>query len=272
MTKIVIVAVFIFWVAVAFFYANTLVQDSFGGGGANLAKQNQNNQQGTKTELANQLVNHNSSEDCWLLIDGKIYDVTSYIYSHPGGAKEILDYCGQDASKAFSSKGKLIPQDHSQAAHDILASYYIGDAYDYNTQVDSNSLNNDQNTNTDSTQNQAPNQPNPVNYTLTTALVAQHNIPSDCWVTANNNVYNVTSYIYAHPGGAGNITAYCGGDIAAAFASQGHSNNAVNIMASYKIGVLGGSVDNSTVESVNNNPINSGNNDDDDDDDDEWDD
>lgn len=107
---------------------------------------------------------------------------------------------------------------------------------------------------------------------FTVDLVAQHNTPSDCWVTADNNVYNVTSYIYAHPGGAGNITAYCGGDIAAAFASQGHSNNAVNIMASYKIGVLGGSVDNSTVESVNNNPINRGNGGDDDDYDDEWDD
>ncbi|MFA6253295.1 MAG: cytochrome b5-like heme/steroid binding domain-containing protein [Patescibacteria group bacterium] len=82
----------------------------------------------------------------------------------------------------------------------------------------------------------------PVTYTLTTAIVTQHNMASDCWVTAGNNVYNVTSYIKSHPGGQSNIIKYCGGDIAAAFATQGHSANASNILASYKIGIIGSTV------------------------------
>lgn len=86
------------------------------------------------------------------------------------------------------------------------------------------------------------NNPAPVTYTLTTAIVAQHNTASDCWVTAGNNVYNVTSYIKAHPGGQSNITRYCGADIGAAYTAQGHSANAGNIFASYKIGTIGSAV------------------------------
>ncbi len=96
----------------------------------------------------------------------------------------------------------------------------------------SNSLGNNQNTN-----NSQKNI-----FTLTTAMVAQHNTASDCWVTASNNVYNVTSYIRSHPGGQVNITKYCGVDIAAAFVAQGHSVNASNIFASYKIGTIGSTI------------------------------
>ena len=28
---------------------------------------------------------HNTEKDCWMTINGKIYDVTKYIDSHPGG-------------------------------------------------------------------------------------------------------------------------------------------------------------------------------------------
>jgi cytochrome b involved in lipid metabolism len=125
------------------------------------------------------------------------------------------------------------------------------------------------NINTNTSANSDSNVPSPISYTLTTALVAQHNTAADCWATVGNNVYNVTSYIRAHPGGASNITSYCGADIGAAFASQGHSANASNIMASYKIGILGTVVDSTAIEAVNNNPIaNTGGRGDDDDDDD----
>lgn len=107
---------------------------------------------------------------------------------------------------------------------------------------------------------------------LNAALVAQHNTSADCWVTANGNVYSVSSYLRAHPGGASAITPYCGADIAAAFAAQGHSSNAASIMASYKIGTLGSTVDNNTVTSVDNNPAPSGGGESEDDDDEEEDD
>jgi len=284
MNKIVIIAVFIFWVAVSFFYANTLVkQNTVSNNLVGLGNNNYtpvNNNQGQGNTLADVLPQHNSTADCWLAINGKVYDVTSYIYAHPGGTGEILKYCGQDASKGFASKDKFIAQDHSQFAYAELASFYVGNLTDSvgggqgspqadNTssgQVANDATNSNTNTNTNT------NTPAPVTYTLTTALVAQHNTPADCWVTANGNVYSVSSYLTAHPGGASAIIPYCGADIAAAFASQGHSASAVSIMASYKIGTLGSAVDSNTVTSVDNNPAPRGGGESEDDDDEEEDD
>ena len=68
---------------------------------------------------------HNNENDCWLVIDGKVYDVTSYIEKHPGGGV-IANYCGQEATEAFNTKGgKGSP--HKPVARDILKDFYIGD-------------------------------------------------------------------------------------------------------------------------------------------------
>ena len=61
---------------------------------------------------------HNADEDCWLLIEGKAYDVSGYIPIHPGG-EAILKGCGIDATEMFSK--------HSEYAREQLENYYIGD-------------------------------------------------------------------------------------------------------------------------------------------------
>lgn len=103
---------------------------------------------------------------------------------------------------------------------------------------------------------------NPTTVQLTKATVAQHNNTSDCWVTAGNNVYNVTGYIRSHPGGAQRIIDYCGADVAQAMGEIGHSSKALSILAGYKIGVVGATINQQTVEAaqnLNNNPSNSNN-------------
>lgn len=268
MNKIVIIAVFIFWAAVSFFYANNLIN---GNSGQIANTQNTNNSGNANTQLSSfgtDLPSHNTKNDCWLGINGKVYDVTGYIYSHPGGANEIIKYCGQDATKAFSSKDKLIPQNHSQAAYDMLADYYIGDM-----RVSASAVDNQNQDQTSTGGNQGSNNttsPQPVSYTLTAALVAQHNTASDCWVMDANQVFNVTSYIRSHPGGQSAITSYCGTDIGAAFRAQGHSANAASIFAGMQIGTIGGTVT-SEVTTVTP-PANTNTGRGDDDDDDEWDD
>lgn len=44
---------------------------------------------------------HNTKEDCWVVIHDKAYDVTDFVDQHPGGAQVILKYAGKDATKAF---------------------------------------------------------------------------------------------------------------------------------------------------------------------------
>ena len=73
-----------------------------------------------------ELAKHNSQTSCWLLISGKIYNVTNAIGNHPGGANEIIKFCGTDATVAFQTKDAR-GSNHSSSAYAMLAQYYIGD-------------------------------------------------------------------------------------------------------------------------------------------------
>lgn len=67
-----------------------------------------------------QVAKHNKKEDGWLVINKKVYDVTTWIDKHPGGAV-IENYLGRDATKAFKSVG------HPEyVMKTILPKYYIG--------------------------------------------------------------------------------------------------------------------------------------------------
>ncbi|KIY51615.1 cytochrome b5 [Fistulina hepatica ATCC 64428] len=39
---------------------------------------------------------HNSARSCWVVFDGDVYDVTSYIAQHPGGSRILLQNAGKD--------------------------------------------------------------------------------------------------------------------------------------------------------------------------------
>jgi cytochrome b involved in lipid metabolism len=82
--------------------------------------------QGGIVLTADEVAKHNSAGDCWMIINGKIYDVTRAENVHPGGAGTILAHCGQDATAAFASKDKANPRDHSNQAYMLLADYNIG--------------------------------------------------------------------------------------------------------------------------------------------------
>lgn len=45
--------------------------------------------------------NHNSANDCWTVVDGMVYDVTSFVSRHPAGSSAIKEMCGVDASEDF---------------------------------------------------------------------------------------------------------------------------------------------------------------------------
>eukprot|EP00929_Paragymnodinium_shiwhaense_P025052 TRINITY_DN15240_c0_g1_i1.p1 TRINITY_DN15240_c0_g1~~TRINITY_DN15240_c0_g1_i1.p1 ORF type:complete len:387 (+),score=106.33 TRINITY_DN15240_c0_g1_i1:82-1242(+) len=44
---------------------------------------------------------HSTKEDFWLLIDGKVYDVTPFLDLHPGGGELILEGGGKDSTSLF---------------------------------------------------------------------------------------------------------------------------------------------------------------------------
>lgn len=68
---------------------------------------------------------HNKQEDCWMVIRGKVYDVTTF-YTHPGG-EAILEGCGTDATSLFESRPMGSGTPHSNIAEQALLNFYIGD-------------------------------------------------------------------------------------------------------------------------------------------------
>lgn len=47
---------------------------------------------------------HNTDDSAWVLVNGKIYDVTPFLSKHPGGRTILLGYAGgRDATTAFQN-------------------------------------------------------------------------------------------------------------------------------------------------------------------------
>jgi cytochrome b involved in lipid metabolism len=44
---------------------------------------------------------HNTEDDCWVIIDNKVYDVTKWLPHHPGGKNLILNLAGTDVTEEF---------------------------------------------------------------------------------------------------------------------------------------------------------------------------
>ncbi|CDS13225.1 hypothetical protein LRAMOSA05403 [Lichtheimia ramosa] len=54
-----------------------------------------------KTVSLKEVARHTTKDDIWVIIHGKVYDLTQFLPEHPGGQKIIMKYAGQDATKAF---------------------------------------------------------------------------------------------------------------------------------------------------------------------------
>ncbi|KAL4805206.1 FMN-dependent dehydrogenase-domain-containing protein [Aspergillus unguis] len=50
---------------------------------------------------AAEVAKHNTKESCWVILYGKVYDVTDFLSEHPGGSKIILKLSGQDATEEY---------------------------------------------------------------------------------------------------------------------------------------------------------------------------
>jgi len=72
--------------------------------------------------------------------------------------------------------------------------------------------------------------------TITKTDVAKHNKATDCWIIIDQNAYNVTSYLNAHPGGRAIIIQMCGKDATTVYnairGGSGHSSRATRELSS----------------------------------------
>lgn len=69
------------------------------------------------------VANHRSAGSCWVVLRGKVYDVTAFIPDHPGGEDFILKNAGSDVENIMKDRDLHA---HSDAAYDMLEEYVIG--------------------------------------------------------------------------------------------------------------------------------------------------
>jgi cytochrome b involved in lipid metabolism len=206
---------------------------------------------------------HNNQNNCWLLIDGKVYDITSYFGSHPGGNSTMSPTCGVDATAAYATRDPNAKKSsgnvkHSADARNMLNDYYLGNlnqsiGVKNNPTTNSNTQTNDTITNS-ITKPEVISVIKPIvapvgNLTLNITEISKHNKSTDCWLLISGKVYNITSYFGSHPGGNSPMSATCGEDATAEYATKNssatnttggnsHSANALSMLSNYFIGNL----------------------------------
>ena len=77
------------------------------------------NEKGERIFTREEVNTHNTADDCWMILDNKVYNVTAWVDLHPGG-DAIGEGAGKDATSLFEF------QHHSEHAREILAKYLIG--------------------------------------------------------------------------------------------------------------------------------------------------
>ena len=67
---------------------------------------------------------HNTPDDCWMIVNNNIYIATDYILNFPA-AENISDYCGKDATAFFDAREKSSTGKEFDATRQVLEQYYV---------------------------------------------------------------------------------------------------------------------------------------------------
>merc|ERR1711907_112837 len=72
-----------------------------------------------------EVAKHNTRKDAWVCVEGRAYDVTNYVESHPGGWLPISNLAGKDVTDAFANY-------HPASVYEkLLPNFYLGEIVDY---------------------------------------------------------------------------------------------------------------------------------------------
>ncbi len=75
---------------------------------------------GTRRLTREEVARHNTRDNCWVIISGRVYDITDWAPHHPGGAGIARMYAGKDATAEFGDY-------HSAEAVAHMVHFCVGD-------------------------------------------------------------------------------------------------------------------------------------------------
>lgn len=100
-------------------------------------------------------------DDVWVLVNGRVFDLTKFFRNHPGGHDIIEEYAGKDATKVFEDAG------HPKSSIKEMEGYLIGEYVE------------------------------PRQFTKLEDI-SDHNRAGDLWLLIHNKIYDVSKF--KHPG------------------------------------------------------------------------
>lgn len=116
MRKLFIISTLLFWLAVAgFWLAHHLYPQNLPVSPS----------PAIRTYSLADVARHHQADDCWLAIEGKIYDITSYLPDHPSAPDILTVWCGKESTLAWQNKTR--GRSHSPYAQQLLGNYQIGE-------------------------------------------------------------------------------------------------------------------------------------------------
>lgn len=181
-----------------------------------------------------ELLTHNSTDDCWVAMVGGVYDLTTYPPDHPGG-DFLYKFCGADATDSF-----LVH--HNSSTFEIPGGPpFVGRFFEEHSSSTTGATPATTQVPTTAATQVPTNEPteSPTNAperTVGLIELSEHDDPdTDCWLVIYGTVYDLTDYATQHPGGASNITDYCGADGTAAYADV-HTVANLNYARSFIVG------------------------------------
>lgn len=74
--------------------------------------------------LPAEVARHDRADDCWMIVEGQVYNFSAYIPQHPAPPAVILKYCGKDGTEGFLTKD--LDRAHSNYARNMMANYLLG--------------------------------------------------------------------------------------------------------------------------------------------------
>jgi cytochrome b involved in lipid metabolism len=67
---------------------------------------------------------HCKENDCYIIKNKKVYDVTEFLEHHPAGKEIILEYAGKDITEPYNLNHHFID------INSLLSEYYMGNVID----------------------------------------------------------------------------------------------------------------------------------------------
>lgn len=73
-----------------------------------------------------EVARHNTATSCWMVIEGRVYDVTPYLPEHRDVEDyDLLKWCGTEATRGWRTKDD-VGEPHRRKSARLLEKYFIG--------------------------------------------------------------------------------------------------------------------------------------------------